>query len=118
MLRRDTRRILCISQSPSKLKEFSSAVSSMAYEAVPVTSPQQAVACCSSNPVTAVVMDSEFLTDTGWSVARSLKMVSPSLIILLLEHGHNGDIPDGIDAVATTLSLIMQKLAVLVTQPS
>ncbi len=65
-------------------------------------------------------MDSEFLTKEaeGWSVARTLKLVNPTLPILLLEQGHNGDVPPGIDAVAPTIFIMKQKLVVLLARPS
>ncbi len=118
MLRREIRQILCVSQSPSQLKELISAVSSIAYEAVPASSPEQAVACCIGNPLAAIVIDSEFLTEGGWTVPQSIKMVRPDLPILLLKQEHTGDIPHEVEAVASTVPLILQKLAVLVTQPS
>ncbi len=119
MSRREIHRILCVSQSPSQLKELVSAVSSMAYEAVSASSPEQAVACCIGNALAAIVIDSEFLTEGGWTVPHSIKMVRPDLPILLLKQKHEGDIPHGVEAVAPSVPLIMQKLAaVLVPQPS
>jgi hypothetical protein len=118
MSHREIRRILCVSQSPASLKEIRSAISSLEYEAVPATFPEQAVACCVGNHIVAVVMDSEFLTKEkeGWSVARSIKMVNPTLPVLLLEQGHNNDTPPGVDAVATTVFIMMQKLVVLLAR--
>jgi DNA-binding response OmpR family regulator len=110
MTRQEAKRILCVSQSPSHLKELCCAIASVAYEAVPASSPEQAVACCSGNRLSAVVMDSEFFAERGWSVAQSLKMVNPGILIFLMEKGHNGDIPDGIDAVATTIARMLQQL--------
>jgi DNA-binding NtrC family response regulator len=117
MSRREPHQILCVSRSPSQLKELTSAVSSMAYEAVSASSPEQAVACCIGNPLVAIIVDSEFLTEGGWTVPQSIKMVRPDLPIFLLKQEHNGDIPHGVEAVAPTVPLIMQKLAILVTQP-
>lgn len=110
MSRQEAKRVLCVSQSPSHLKEMCSAISSVAYEAIPASSPEQAVACCGGNRLAAVVMDSEFFAELGWSVAQSLKLVDPDIVIILLERGHNGDIPDGTDAVATTLDFMVQQL--------
>lgn len=118
MSRRETHRVLCISQSPSQLQELISAVSSMACEAVSASSPEQAVACCVGNYLVAIVMDSEFLTEGGWTVSQSIKMVRPDLPIFLLDQEHKGGIPHGVEAVAPTVPLIMKKLAVLVTGPS
>jgi DNA-binding NtrC family response regulator len=118
MSRREVRRVLCVSESTTQLKEMCSAVSSIHYEAVSAFTPQEAVACCSSNHVAAVVLDSEFLTQEGWSAAQSIKMLNPALPILLLEQGHNGDIPSGIDGVATTVPTMLQKLASLLRRSS
>ena len=118
MSRREPHQILCVSQSPSQLKELISAVSSLKYEAVSASSPEQAVACCIGNPLAAIVIDSEFLTEGGWTVPQSIKMVRPDLPIFLLDQEHKGDIPHGVEAVAPTVPLIMEKLAALVPQPS
>ena len=118
MSRRELQRVLCVSKSASQLKEMCSAISSMHYEAVSASTPQEAVACCSSNHVAALVLDSEFLTKEGWSAAQSIKMLNPTLPILLLEQGHNGDIPSGVDGVATTVPTMLQKLGVLLGRSS
>jgi CheY-like chemotaxis protein len=118
MSRRETLRILCVFKSPSQLKELVSAISSMACKAVSASSPEQAVACCISDHLVAIVIDSEFLTESGWTVARSIKMVRPDLPILLLAQVHNEDTPHGVAAVATTVPLMVQKLAALVAQHS
>jgi DNA-binding NtrC family response regulator len=118
MSRREVQRVLCVSESTTQLKEMCSAISSMHYEAVSASTPEEAVACCSSNHVAAVVLDSEFLTEKGWSAAQSIKMLSPALPILLLEQGHNGDIPSGVDGVATTVPSMLQKLAMLLRRSS
>ena len=118
MSRRELQRVLCVSESTIQMKEMCSAISSMHYEAVSAFTPQEAVACCSSNHVVAVVLDSEFLTEEGWSAAQSIKMLNPALPILLLEQGHNGDIPSGIDGVAMTVPTMLQKLAALLRRSS
>lgn len=120
MSRQEKRRILCVSLSPSHLDEMRSAITSLEYEVISVFSPEQSVACCVGNNIIAVVMDSEFLTKDGeeWSLARSIKMVNPALHVLLLEQGHNGDIPPGIDAVAPTIFIMMQELVILLSLPS
>ncbi len=118
MSRREPRQILCVSQSPSQLQELTSAVSSIAYEAVPASSPEQAVACCIGNPLAAIVIDSAFLTESGWTVPQSIKMVRPDLPIFLLHQEHQGDLPHGVEAVAPTVPLMMQKLAGLLPRPS
>lgn len=94
------------------------AISAIEYQAVSASTPQQAVACCTSNHVAAVVMGSEFLTEMGWSAAQSIKMVSPGVLILLLEQGHSENIPFGVDAVVTTVSLMALKLVALLARAS
>ncbi len=65
----------------------------------------QAVAVCVSNRIDAVVLDQEFFVEVdGWSVAQSLKMVKPSICVLLVTRAkpiHKG-LPKGVDAIVST----------------
>ncbi len=107
-------RILCISESLFQLKEICSAVSSLGYEVVPASSPERAWACCVGIDVAAVVLGTESLTEMGCSAAQSIRMARPDLPLLLLEQqGHNRNVLYGINAVAASVSLMVQKLVTL-----
>jgi DNA-binding response OmpR family regulator len=103
-------RILCVSRSFSQLEAISSALPGREYEVVTATTPEQAVAVCVSNNLAAVVLGSEFSTETGWSAARTFKMVKPHLPVVLLGHDHQRQPPHGVDAVALDCSAIPHKL--------
>jgi DNA-binding response OmpR family regulator len=110
MMGREKPRILCVSRSASQLEAIRSALPSRDFEVVDASTPEQAVAVCVSNNLAAVVLDSEFFTETGWSAARTLKMVKPHLPVVLLGHNHRQNPPNGIDAIATNYSSIQHTL--------
>ena len=104
-------RILCISESLFQLKEICSAVSSLGYEVVPASSQERAWACCVGTDVAGVVLGTESLTEMGYSAAQSIRMARPDLPLLLVaEQGHNRNVLYGINAVATSVSLMAKKL--------
>jgi len=105
-------RILCVSRSAFQLRTLCSAISSSEYEIISASTPEQAVAVCVSNHVAAVVLDSEFVTD-GWSAAKTFKIVSPHLPVVLFGNHDHGSCPQGVDAVALTYSILVQKLEAL-----
>ena len=88
------------------------------YVALAASTPEQAVAFCVSHSVSAVVLDSEFTTEHGWSAPQTLKGMNPNLPVLLLEAGHNGDVPTGVDGVAATVSHMLDKLNALLGRAS
>lgn len=62
----------------------------------------QVVAVCVSKHIDAVILDQEsFVEVDGWSVAQSIKMVKPSICVLLATRAHllSSRIPKGVDAV-------------------
>jgi DNA-binding NtrC family response regulator len=78
------------------------------YQVLSASSPAHAVAACANNKIAAVVLDSEFLTDGGITLPQTFKALNPNLPIVLLELGHNGDIPEAVDAVATTSKMMLK----------
>lgn len=66
-------------------------------------SPDHLVALSLSNPAIAVIVDICQLGEIeGWSVAQSIKMVKPSITVILLFHGAipvRVDLPTGVDAL-------------------
>ena len=103
-------RILCLSRSTSHLRLILSHISEAEFEAVPVSSPEEAVAFCTADHVSAIVLDSEFVTEGGWTVAQSFRMVAPQLPIVLLQPNHNHEVPAGIDAVVAGADLVIGTL--------
>lgn len=74
------------------------------YTVVVPPTPDQAVAVCLHNRVAAVLIDEGMLTEVeDWSLARSLKAVSPHTPVLLLvrDSGAYRDLPPGVDCVLT-----------------
>lgn len=65
----------------------------------------QAVAMCVSNRIDAVVLHQEFFVEVdGWSVAQSLKLVKPTICVVLVTRAkplHKG-LPKGVDAMVST----------------
>src|SRR5690349_18197042 len=116
MMGREKPRILCVSRSASQLKVICSALPSREFEVVAATTPEQAVAVCVSNNLAAVVLDSEFATEAGWSAALTFKMVKPHLPVVLLGHNHEKIPPHGVDAVAATCSAILHKVNALLNR--
>ncbi|HXA84356.1 MAG TPA: response regulator [Candidatus Dormibacteraeota bacterium] len=105
----DKPRVLCVSRSPYQLRAMRSAFPATEYQVLAASTPEQAVAVCLNNRISAVVLDSEFSTEAGWSAAQTLKMVNPQLPVILLKSA-DGTVPCGVDAVALSHSHILPKL--------
>jgi hypothetical protein len=58
--------------------------------------PSQAVAICVAHFVSAAIVDAESLRGKEWPVVKSLKMVRPSLPIILLDDRRTVIVPGGI----------------------
>ena len=116
MTGREKPRILCVSRSASQLEAICSALPSREFEVLAATTPEQAVAVCVSNNLAAVVLDSEFSTEAGWSAAQTFKMVKPHLSVVLLGHNHQQQPPNGVDAVAATYPAILHELNALLNR--
>jgi CheY-like chemotaxis protein len=108
--------ILCLSRSSSQLKEILSHLGHALYATVSASSPEQAVAFCAANQVNAIVLDSEFATEGGWTIAQSFRMVTPRLPIVLLRMNHDRKIPAGIDAVAEGTDVVLNTLRMLLAK--
>jgi len=103
-------RILCLSRSTSQLRVIVSHLPHEEFEAVAASTPEEAVAFCTANHVTAIVLDSEFVTESGWTVAQSFRMVAPHLPIVLVKANHDHEVPVGIDAVAAGADVVIGTL--------
>src|SRR5579864_7701238 len=110
---REKPRILCVSRSTYQLRAMIASLPARDYEVLAVSTPEDAVAVCLGNHISAVVLDSEFSTEAGWSAARTLKMVNPQLPVMLVLESAAGTVPRGVDAVAPSHSHILPKLKTL-----
>jgi CheY-like chemotaxis protein len=107
---REKPRVLCVSRSAYQLRAMRGALPAREYDVLSASTPEQAVAVCLNNNISAVVLDSEFSTDSGWSAAQTLKMVNPQLPVMLLSKHAEGIMPSGVDAVAPNHSHMLIKL--------
>src|SRR5215510_14207465 len=82
------------SQTARVLKSFG-------YRLVTTFTPDHAVAICVNNPVDAVILDQEHFVQTqGWSVAKSIKMIRNTCVILVVRGKIVRKVrPEGVDAV-------------------
>lgn len=113
MTGREKPRILCVSRSAYELREMRGAFPAREYDVLSASTPEDAIAVCLSNHISAVVLDSEFATEAGWSAAQTLKMVNPQLPVMLLLKSPEGAVPSGVDAVAPSHSHMLPKLKAL-----
>jgi hypothetical protein len=78
------------------------ALKTAGYRLMTAFTPDHAVALCVNNNFLAAVLDQEHFIVTGdWSVAQSIKMIKPSLCVVLVVRGRilGHDLPEGVDAV-------------------
>ena len=109
-------RILCLSRSTSQLNLILSHFAEAEFETVPASSPEDAVAFCAANQVHAIVLDSEFVTESGWTVTQSFRMVAPQLPIVLVKSEADLKVPPGVDAIATSADLVLGTLKILLAK--
>jgi CheY-like chemotaxis protein len=109
-------RILCVSLSSPQLTAMSAMLPLRDYAVYTASTPEQAVAVCRSNHLAAIVLDSEFASESGWSVGQTLKIVNPELPILLLHKDHNGGSTPGVDVVVASHDRILDALQMLLSR--
>ncbi|HET9790394.1 MAG TPA: response regulator [Candidatus Angelobacter sp.] len=109
-------RILCVSGSVSQLRAIVSHFPQDEFETIASSSPEEAVAYCAANHISAIVLDSEFATEDGWTVAQSFRMVKSQLPIVLLNAGPRRELPLYVDAIACKVEMILGALKVLLKQ--
>jgi DNA-binding NtrC family response regulator len=107
--------IILLLDSPSRfLQQF---LHSQGYATSYASTADRALALCVSNPVQAIVIDECLLASVdGWSVAQSVKMVKPSIPVILLSHGPltSASLPDSVDFLASDADL--QQLTAMLKQ--
>ena len=76
------------------------------------------MAFCAANQISAIVLDSEFVTEDGWTVAQSFRMVKAQLPIVLLKrnHNHQHHLPTHVDVIANKAEMIPGALKLLLKQ--
>src|SRR5258708_12276459 len=79
MTGREKPRILCVSRSAYQLRAMRSAFPAIEYQVISASTPEQAVAVGLNNHISAVVLDSDFSTQAGWSAAQTSKTATPHL---------------------------------------
>jgi DNA-binding NtrC family response regulator len=110
MQRSRRHRILCVAPSSHNLDELCSTLRSR-YEVMVSSAADRAVALCASNAVATVVLASEFVTASGWTLAQALKSVRPEIPVILLAKNHDEvQIPHVLDAVHTTPAGVLHEL--------
>jgi len=111
MRNRERRIVVCVLHSSSNIGTLPPILRSAQYQVIVSLTADEAVAFCISNLVVAVVLDSEFLSEAGWSVAETLKALCPKVPILLFVEPHkDGTMPKSIDATANTGETMLAEL--------
>lgn len=97
-------RILVLAQSSPNLNAILTQIKVEAIDVTLALTCDAAVALCVGNHFAAVVLDAALLRNDDWTVAKSLKLVQPSLPILLLDPrstGREASLPPNTDALAS-----------------
>jgi DNA-binding response OmpR family regulator len=110
-------RILCVAYSAGTFSQLHSVLRNSHYSVLTAATPSQAVAICVAQFVSAAIVDAESLRGKEWPVVKSLKMVRPSLPIILLDERRTERelvLPEGISDVLSVSS--MSKLGEKINQ--
>jgi DNA-binding NtrC family response regulator len=105
---RDRIRILCIACSASGLSTLEQTLKRLPYSLLTAATRDQGVAMCVAQFVAAAIVDAESVRGKEWPVVKSLKLVRPSLPIILLDErsgGRNLELPEGVDELVSVASL-------------
>lgn len=96
--------VLFLAQPSVDVNAILSCIKAAGFTVVVAFTSQDAVAVSLNNHFASIVLDAAHIRNDNWSVAKSLKLIKPSLPILLLDHrnaNRRGAIPSDIDAVAS-----------------
>lgn len=97
-------RILILAHPSPNLNALLAQIKTKALDVTLAFTCDSAVALCLSNHFAAVVLDAALIRNDDWTVAKSLKLVQPSLLILLLDPrsaGRRAPLPPDTDALAS-----------------
>jgi ActR/RegA family two-component response regulator len=93
-------RVLCVACSPAVFARLDHAFRYSGLHVLSAATRDKGVAVCVAEVIAVAVIDGESIRGEACSVAKALKMVRPSLRIILLEERKRlSEVPDGIDAV-------------------
>ena len=95
-------RVLCVACSPTVFASLDHALRYSGLHILSAATRDKGVAVCVAEVIAVAVIDGASIRGEECSVAKALKMVRPTLRIILLEERERlSDIPEGIDAVVT-----------------
>lgn len=109
-LQRQHHRILCVTSSVVHHETLHSVIDSAKYKVAYCMAVDHAVAFCMHNSVSAIVLDSAFLTGKDWSAVQTFKSICSGVPILVLANKDEEKIPPEVDAVVATPELLIQEL--------
>lgn len=96
-------RILWLAESRAHLDLMLGQINAAGLDVALVFTSDYAVAACASNDFAAVLLDAALIRNDDWSVAKSLKLIKPSVPILLVDSrnvSRKDTLPPNIDALA------------------
>lgn len=108
--REQQHRILYVTPSAINRKALQSVFHATKYKVIYGMNVDHAVAFCIDNGVSAIVLDSTFLTEQDYFGVQTLKSICSGVPVLLLADNHDEKIPQGVDAIAGTPTLVLQEL--------
>jgi response regulator RpfG family c-di-GMP phosphodiesterase len=110
--------VLCVASSPKALAEMRRILSHSEIRILAAASRDQAVALCVSYSVAVALIVGEYIRGQQLSLAEALKIVRPSLpVILLEERRHPGtDLPENVDAIVQTAEDLLKKMDEMLNQ--
>lgn len=112
--REQKHKVLYVSPSAIHRMDLENVFHAVRYEVVSCMNVDHAIAFCIDNSVSALVLDSEFLTEQDWYAVPTFKSICAGVPILVLADNHHEKIPRAVDAVAGTPALVLQELRQLI----
>ena len=102
MRRNQSAGVLCVGCSQRLFQKLNDRLEQSELRLLGPLNQEEAVAVCASQGVALIILDGASSRGQEWSVAKSFKMMRPTLpIILLGEHKSGTRLPDGVEAVVS-----------------
>lgn len=98
-------RLLLVAQSSSSVGPILSEIKAAGIDVTLAFTPDSAVALCLGTHFAAVVLDASLIRNDDWTVARSLKLIKPTLPIVLLDsrtQARRENLPPDVDVLASS----------------